>query len=70
MQTEQVLTLKQARNLTGKTQTEMAQAIGVCLATYRKYEENPASMTINHARLFCREVGQPPERISFGLKSI
>jgi DNA-binding XRE family transcriptional regulator len=63
----EVLTLKQARNLTGKTQTDIARAIGVCLATYRKYEENPGTMTISQARIFCREVGQPPERISFGL---
>jgi len=67
---EQVLTLRQARNLTGKTQTELAQAIGVCLATYRKYEENPETMTISQARRFCQEVNQPPDRISFGLQSI
>lgn len=66
-QTLEALTLKQARNLTGKTQTDIARAIGVCLATYRKYEKNPGNMTINQARIFCREVGQSPERISFGL---
>lgn len=63
------LTLKQARNLTGKTQTEMANAIGVCLATYRKLENNPEAMTIAQARLFCAAVAQPVDRISFGLQS-
>ena len=66
----QMLTLKQARNLAGKSQTEIAQAIGVCLATYRKYEENPETMSIMQARRFCLEVGQPVDRISFGLQSI
>ena len=63
------LTLKQARNLTGKTQTEIANAIGVCLATYRKFESNPEAMTIAQARLFCAAVAQPVDRISFGLQS-
>lgn len=67
---QQLLTLKQARNLKGKTQTELARAIGVCLATYRKYEEKPETMTIAQARLFCAAVDQSPDLISFGLYSI
>lgn len=45
-------TPKQARLHSGKTQTEVADGLGVCLATYRKLEENPEKMTIAQAKVF------------------
>lgn len=50
-------TPKQARLHSGKTQAEIADGLGVCLATYRKLEENPEKMTIAHAKMFSHIVG-------------
>lgn len=66
---EQQYTMKQARNLAGKTQTQIANELGVCLASYNKMEKHPERMTIAQAKLFCRAVGQPADAISFGLNS-
>lgn len=60
-----VLTVKQARVLAEKTQTDMALALGVCLQTYRKLEENPEKMTIAQAKCFCAAVAQPINSVSF-----
>ena len=66
---ESTFTMRQARNLAGLTQTEVANAIGVCLQTYRKLEENPERMTIKQAKLFCAKVAQPVNAVYFGLVS-
>ena len=64
-----VMTVRQARNMAGKSQSEVATALGICLQTYRKLEANPEKMTIAQAKLFCRTVAQPVNLISFGLDS-
>lgn len=66
---EKLLTVKQARNISGKSQTDVANAMGVCLQTYRKLESNPERMTIAQAKLFCYAVAQPVNAVSFGLYS-
>lgn len=43
-------TIKQARQLSEKTQVEMARLLGVSRDTYRKIELNPDSATIAQAR--------------------
>lgn len=58
-------TPKQARLHSGKTQSEVADGLGVCLATYRKMEENPERMTIAHAKVFSSIVGIPINSIFF-----
>ena len=66
---ENAYTMKQARNLSGKTQAQIASEIGVCTASYNKMEKHPEKMTIAQAKLFCRAVGQPADAIIFGLNS-
>lgn len=46
-------TLKQARTLREKTQTEMAVELGVCRDTYRSIEANPEQATIQQAKKIC-----------------
>ena len=58
-------TPKQARLHSGKTQSEVAAGLGICLATYRKLEENPEKMTIAHAKVFSKIVGIPINSIFF-----
>lgn len=63
------LTPRQARALAGKSQTDIANLMGVCLTTYRKYEENPETMTIAQAKQFCKVVNLSMDNISFGTES-
>lgn len=62
---EERYTVKQARRLAGKTQLQVANAIGVCLQTYRRLEENPEKMTVAQAKMFCNEVALPKDKVSF-----
>ena len=59
------ITVRQARVLAGKTQNEIANALGVCLQTYRKLEAKPERFTIAQARIFCAEVERPINAVSF-----
>lgn len=59
-------TPKQARLLAEKSQTEIAEVMGICLQTYRKLEINPAEMTISQAKCFCSAVGRSMNEIFFG----
>ena len=58
-------TVKQARLLAGKTQEEMADAIGVHRSTYIKLEANPDTMTIRQAKRFSQATGIPMDHIFF-----
>lgn len=60
-----VFTVRQARNMAGKTQTEIANSLGICLETYRKLERCPEKMTIEQAKMFCREVSRQINEVSF-----
>ena len=47
---EQAFTVKQARQMMGLTQEQMAQEMGICRDTYRRIECNPESATIAQGR--------------------
>lgn len=58
-------TLRQARLLADKSQTQSANAIGVCLSTYRKLESNPENVTIAQAKALSSFFGMPYDSIFF-----
>ena len=62
-------TVKQARQLSGKTQKEIANQLGVCRDTYRSIEKDPEKATIKQAFEFCEVVGIPIDQIFFGKSS-
>lgn len=51
------VTVKQARVGIDATMAEMAEKMGVCLDTYRKFENEPGKMTVNQALKFARLTG-------------
>ena len=59
------LSLRQARRLTEKTQTEMAEMLKVNVATYRKIEENPDLATIEQAKKISEFLGVNYNEIFF-----
>lgn len=64
-----VLTLKQARRMAEKTQSEAAHALGVSEKTYRKIEKNPEIATIKQAKTLASYFGYPYDSISFATHS-
>ena len=58
-----MLTMKQAREQKGLTKTQTADAIGVSLQTYSKYEQNNASMKYSTFANFCKLVDQKADNI-------
>lgn len=58
-------TVKQARTFAGKTQREMAEAIGVCRDTYMHLEKNPERITVGQANAISQYTGIPFNQISF-----
>lgn len=62
-------TVKQARRIAEKSQTDAAKAIGVCLSTYRKLEEAPENMTIKQAMTAAKFFGIPYDDIFFASNS-
>jgi DNA-binding XRE family transcriptional regulator len=59
------LTLKQARLLSGRTQREIAEILGVHVHTYMKWERKPEEMSIGTAKQFSRVVNVEFEDIFF-----
>lgn len=62
-------TLRQARMLADKSQIQSANAIGVCLQTYRKLEKNPEQVTISQAKALSSFFGLPYDAIFFDSNS-
>lgn len=58
-------TVKQARQLAGLTQGQVAEQMGVNVDTYRKIEANPECATVERARRFCEIVGMSFDSIFF-----
>lgn len=63
------LSVKKARLLSGKTQQEVAEVLGVHVHTYMKWERNPEEMSIGTARQFLNLVGFGFEDIFFDHES-
>lgn len=59
------LTLKQARRLKEKSQSEMAKQIGVHVNTYRRFEEKPDTVTVGMAKQISEVLGIPYNEIFF-----
>lgn len=51
------ITPKAARYIAGKTQQEVADAMGIHVQTYGKIEKNPEDMSIKEAKQFAEIVG-------------
>lgn len=58
-------TVKQARNLRGLSQSQVAQMLGISRLTYRRYENNPEFMTLKMARSFSNVLDIPLDNIIF-----
>lgn len=61
-----VLSLKQARLLSEKTQREMAEKLRICVDTYREIERHPERATINQAKMLSAITGRTVDEIFFG----
>jgi len=59
------LSVKQARLLSEKSQSEVADKMGICVQTYRKLEEKPEKMTMAQAKLFCAVVNRELDELIF-----
>lgn len=64
-----LLTVKQARLLSEKTQRQMAEALSMHVDTYRKIEKQPDAATIKQANEISRITGIPYDQIFFGSES-
>lgn len=62
-------TVKQARLIAGKTQTEMAEKLNVSRDTYRKIELFPEKTTIAQALTISDITGIPINQLFFGKRS-
>ncbi len=63
------LTIKQARQLAGMTQKDVADLLGVHTHTFMKWERDPEEMSIGTARQFCRIVDRGINEIFFNDES-
>lgn len=63
---EKAITLKQARLLADKTQTECANHLHVCKQTYAKIENNPETATVAQAKSICFFLNRSIDEIFFG----
>ena len=57
------ITLKELRRLTGLSQQEFAERVGIPFTTYRRYERNPANMDAGKLFHICDVVGISIESI-------
>ena len=62
---ERVYTVKQARQLAGKTQINMAKEMGISRDSYRRIELRPDLATVVQARDISRITQIPVDQISF-----
>lgn len=60
-----IYTVKQARQLAGKTQREMAELMGISRDVYRKIELYPEQATISQAKKFCEVIAMPMDKLCF-----
>lgn len=58
-----MFTVKQARVLAGKTQQQIAEAIGVHRTTYFHLEQHPETMSVLQLVRFCQAVGRDTSEI-------
>lgn len=63
------LTLKKARLLSGLTQKEVAEILGVHTQTYMKWERSPEEMSVGTAKQFCKIVDISFDEIFFNTES-
>lgn len=58
-------TLKQARQLAGKTQAQVADYLGIDRGTYVKYEANPEIISVGMAKAIANYLGFSVDAIFF-----
>ena len=59
------MTVKQARNIAGITQAEMARHLKIHRSTYIRLEKAPGKLTIEQAQTISRITGVPVDDIFF-----
>ncbi|OAB35678.1 hypothetical protein PMSD_11740 [Paenibacillus macquariensis subsp. defensor] len=64
------LTVRKARLISGFTQNEIAESLGVHVNTYMRWEKSPEDMSIKAAKKFSRVVKIGFEDIFFDTESI
>ena len=63
------MSLKAARQISGLTQKEMAEKMGVCRHTYMKYERQPSQVPVGAAKAISEITGISIDEIFFDLQS-
>jgi DNA-binding XRE family transcriptional regulator len=58
-------TVKQARQLAGKTQKQMAEALKIHVQTYQKIERKPENATVKQAKIISSETNVALDDIIF-----
>lgn len=58
-------TIKQARKLADKSQSEMAKALKVHVQTYRKIENNPRIATVDQVKIIAKQTGVSLDQLFF-----
>lgn len=56
-------TIKAARRARDLSQAEVAQALGVSIPTYRRMENSPGTMSLDHAKKLVEILGVIPDDI-------
>lgn len=59
----QIKTIRAARIIAGKKQSEVAKELGVSTRTYRKWEQNPELLTIQNATKLAKFLEQTLDTI-------
>jgi len=64
-----MFTVRQARLMSGNTQQDLANLLGISVHSYRRIEKRPGTATIQFARNFSRVIKLPIDKIFFGRHS-
>lgn len=64
-----ILTMRQWRLVKGLSQEEMALKCGVHRNTYASWEENPNNVSVGHAKVIAKALGESVDTIFFNSES-
>lgn len=59
------ITVKDLRKITGLSQKEFSQKVGIPFTSYRRYESNVSKMEVGQLFHICDVLGVPIENIKF-----
>lgn len=64
IQITEPVTLEELRKLSGLTQKNFAETVGIPLTTYRHYERNPEKMEVGQLIKICETFGLRLEKVA------